>query len=130
MEPKKNNIHFSNEFIVRQDDINDEGILATCNLLREITSLYDQAIVLAFGDLSYYRVVTSSYQLDFLKHAYLGDKINIQSDASVHFGLSLEVNITVHKKNKRNEVLATGNFIFNLQNKLQPICLSLPECCL
>jgi len=124
MQPIKDFLRLSNDFIVRDDHVNDEGTLATCNLLREITSLYDKAIVVAFGDLSVYKILTSSYQLNVINQAHLGDQLRFQSDAIIYFGVSLEVTITVNKQGKKNQTLATGHFIFNLENKFAPIGLS------
>ena len=117
MEPKRNQLQLNNEFVVRQQDINEEGTLTVCKILREITVLYNQAIILAFGDLNFYQVLTSSYKLDFLNKAHPGDLIKLESTAIISFGSSLEIDIIVHKKSKKDNTVAKGRFVYTMQNK-------------
>jgi acyl-CoA hydrolase len=117
MQPKRNQLQLNNEFVVRQQDINEEGTLTACKILREINVLYNQAIILAFGDLNFYQVLTSSYKLDLLNKAHPGDLIRLESTAIISFGSSLEINIIVHKKSKKDNTIATGCFIYTMKNK-------------
>ena len=113
----KSQLQFTSEFTVKRDDINDKGILTVCKVLREITTLYDQAVILAFGDLNFYNVLNSSYHLEFKSPAYPGDVIMLESTAVVSFGQSLEIYIIVSKRTKRDSTIAQGHFIFHLQTK-------------
>jgi len=117
MEPIKNQLQLTGEFVVRREDINDNGILTVCKILKEITSLYDQAVILAFGDLNFYSILNSSYHLEFKSPAYPGDVITLDSTAIISFGQSLEIYIIVSKRTKKDNTIAQGHFIFHLETK-------------
>jgi hypothetical protein len=123
MQQGKNQLQLSSSFIVRRNDINDNGILNVGKMLLEINRLYDQAIVLAFGDLNFYRVVTSLYNLEFTGHGHLGDQVHLDVDAEILFGSSLSIDILAATA---ETVIAAGRFVF----ELQPVQEEYAEACL
>ena len=100
------------EFKVHQIHLNDLGTLSTGKILCEIMKIYDQAIVNVFGELNFQKIVTSSYQLEFFENAYIGDKVNLKYDYVLREGQYLEIDITVHKRSKKDQILAIGHFVF------------------
>ena len=103
------------EFIVGHEDTDDKGTLQICKILRELTGIYDRFVILTFGDLSYYTVLNSSYHLDFTGQAKKGDLIRLESNAAVNTGLWLDISVVVYKTGKKENVIATGRFVFELQ---------------
>lgn len=102
-----------NEFIVDDEHITDKGILTACKILGEITRLYDQTIIAGFGDLNYHKTNTSSYHIDLIDTAHKGDVIRLETEATVHPGLSIDLNVIVNNLSQKNRTLAIGHFVFN-----------------
>jgi len=115
MERTRQQIQSAIEFVVSDEDTNDKGTLHICKVLNELTDIYDRFVMLTFGDLSYYTVHNSSYHLDFTGQAKKGDLIRLVSKAAINPGLWLDINIVAYKTGKKENVIATGRFVFELQ---------------
>jgi acyl-CoA hydrolase len=115
MQEQQTYVRHLNEFIVHPEHINDKGVLGLCKILKEITHLYDRAIIHAFGDLSYYKVEASSHHLDLKDMARVGDVIRLDAESIVHLGLSVDVNIIVNNASSNDRTLAIGHFVFSRQ---------------
>lgn len=115
MERIKQQIHSAIEFIVNDEDTNDKGALHLCRILHELTGIYDRFVILTFGDLSYYTVLNSSYHLDFTGQAKKGDLIRLESKAAINPGLWLDINIVAYQTGRKENIIATGRFVFELQ---------------
>ena len=115
MELIKKQTHSATVFAVKREDTDNNGWLRFCSLLREVTGIYDRFVILTFGDLSYYKVLNSSYHLDFTGQAKKGDLIRLESKASINPGLWLDINIVAYKTGKKESIIATGRFVFELE---------------
>lgn len=106
------NTRISNEFIVNKKDVNQSGKLTTCKILSEITAHSDQAVLLTFGDLGFYRSLVSSYSIDFLHPARRGETVTI--DASVNFTPAQAVQLIIEMRTagRKARPVATGKFTF------------------
>ena len=115
MELTDKKMHSAIVFAVKREDTDPKGWLRLCSLLREVTAIYDRFVILTFGDLSYYKVLNSSYHLDFTGQAKKGDLVRLESSASINPGLWLDINIVAFKTGRKESVIATGRFVFELE---------------
>ncbi len=101
-------------FTVGRDKLDDNGQLAICTLLIEITSLNDKIIVSNMGTLDYEKIISSQYHLNFLAKAHLSDVVELQSKSIVIDSHSIEIEISVwKKKGKKAALIADGYFAFD-----------------
>ncbi len=103
------------EFIVGKEDTNDRGALHICRILRELTGIYDQFVINAFGDLGYYKLLNSSYRLDLTGQAAQGDHIRLDATANVNPGRSVDISVAVYRIGRKPTAIASGHFVFTLQ---------------
>ena len=130
MELIKKQMQSAIEFAVKREDTDNKGMLHLCRVLREVTGIYDQFVILTFGDLSYYTVLNSSYHLDFTGQAKKGDVIRLESKAAINPGLWLDISIVAYKTGKKESIIATGRFVFELQKIKENLQLATaPEYC-
>ena len=113
MKTDSKQLSIAKEFKVHQIHLNDLGTLSTGKILCEIMKIYDQAIVNVFGELNFQKIVNSSYQLEFFENAYIGDNVNLRYNYILREGQYLEIDITVHKRSKKDQILAKGHFVFS-----------------
>jgi hypothetical protein len=131
METIKKQMQSAIEFIVHHEDTNDNSALHLCKILHEVTAIYDQFVILTFGDLSYYTVLNSSYHLDITGQAKKGDLVRLESKAAINPGLWLDINIVAYRAGRKENVIATGRFVFELKkiNETLPMAPTVPEYC-
>ena len=115
MEQIKKHLQLASQFVVSSEDTNENGALHMCRVLRELTAIYDRFIIMTFGDLGYYSILNSSYHLDFTGQAKKGDLIRLESKATINPGLWLDISIVAYKTGKKENIIATGRFVFELQ---------------
>ncbi len=107
-----NNTRLSDQFTVNKKDVNTLGKLTTCKILSEITAQSDQAILLAFGDLGYYRSLASSYSIDFLHQARRGETVAIETSVNFTPGKAVQLVIEMYTTGRKTRPVATGRFTF------------------
>lgn len=108
----RNNTRLSDQFTVNKKDVNTLGKLTTCKILSEITAQSDQAILLTFGDLGYYRSLASSYSIDFLHQARRGETVAIETSVNFTPGKAVQLVIEMHTTGRKTRPVAIGRFTF------------------
>jgi|GEM_PF-2807860 len=100
-------------FYVRDRNLNEDGTLDVCKILKEIVFLNDQVIVSAYGALDYNSLMTWHYNISFNGEAALYDYIELESRYVVTADNKLSIQLYVSKgSGDRNETIAEGNFVF------------------
>ena len=100
-------------FYVRDRNLNEDGTLDVCKILKEIVFLNDQVIVSAYGVLDYNSLMTWHYNISFNGEAALYDYIELESRYVVTADNKLSIQLYVSKgSGDSNETIAEGNFVF------------------
>jgi hypothetical protein len=102
--------------------VNEQNIWPTCAMLKEVTTVNDNLIMLILGQLNYTDVSVLRYHIDFHAAATLGDTMKIESRYTRTGDNNLHINVTIFKNKGRNKILSlTGDFTFAIkqQNELQ-----------
>ena len=100
-------------FYVRDRNLNEDGTLDVCKILKEIVFLNDQVIVSAYGVLDYNSLMTWHYNISFNGEAALYDYIELESRYVVTADNKLSIRLYVSKGlGDGNETIAEGNFVF------------------
>ncbi|PQJ12757.1 hypothetical protein CJD36_003135 [Flavipsychrobacter stenotrophus] len=111
-EQLKNYSLLTKRFIVGNENLNKEGVLAVCKLLNEMIKLNDQAIKKAFGSINYDRISASHYEIDFIDQAALGDAVEIESQYTTTRNDSLLIDIIIRKRTNKKITIGEGRFVF------------------
>ena len=100
-------------FYVKDRNLNTDGTLDTCKILKEILAINDLAIFNTYGYLDYSAIKTPHYNLSFSGEGELYDLIELEARYAVVADGTLSIKLFVRKRQHgAGMTIAEGSFIF------------------
>ncbi|WP_345082070.1 hypothetical protein [Nemorincola caseinilytica] len=98
---------------VGSNDVDEQGIYTTCNMLQMVARTNDVTIMEAFGISGLSHIRARHYSMDLTGKAILGDNLRITSLYTLTGRRQLQVQVYITRTSKRQTItICTGYFIF------------------
>lgn len=110
-----------NSFLVTPDRVNEDQVLAICNMLAAITELNDEMLVMLFDTLDFEKIIVRHFSVDIVGRAMLNDWVHLYSYVHTQEGDDVEVKLVAKKNSgtKEGDVIVNGSFVFAVKNGVE-----------